>query len=276
MVRRMNVAILGEMNNLNMDILDVCHTRLDSSWNYHLCSSFTRIYMVIAGQGHLRWEDGEVDMTPGNIYIVPAGLEFFCSCPDHLEKIHFHINILDSKKHDLFNGFPRVITLTDCREITDAVLQRFEISDTTTAFSLNHLLWQIVSKAVMQENISFGNIHPYSERVKTVMKLVEKTIGSALDTCIPLTNQLKLKTLASQVHCSPDVLQKEFSAQVGVSLRKYINDRIFIAAEHELRITDRPFSEISDCLGFCDQFYFSRCFSSRYGLSPREYRKNNY
>jgi len=276
MVRRMNVAILGEMNNLNMDILDVCHTWLDTSWNYHLCSSFTRIYMVIAGKGHLRWDDGEVEMTPGNIYIVPAGLEFYCACPDRLEKIHFHINILDSKKHELFNGYPRVITLTNCKEIMDAVLQRFEISDTATAFSLNHLLWQTISKAVMQENISFGDIRIYSERVKSVMNLVEKTIGSALDTCIPLTNQLKLKTIANQIHCSPDALQKEFSTQVGVSLRRYINDRIFIAAEHELRITDRPLSEISDCLGFCDQFYFSRCFSIRYGLSPREYRKNNY
>ncbi|MBQ3219724.1 MAG: AraC family transcriptional regulator, partial [Clostridia bacterium] len=31
--------------------------------------------------------------------------------------------------------------------------------------------------------------------------------------------------------------------------------------------------EISDRYNFYDQFYFSRCFKKRYGISPTEYRK---
>ena len=34
-----------------------------------------------------------------------------------------------------------------------------------------------------------------------------------------------------------------------------------------------PVSEVSERLGFCDQFYFSRYFKKRCGESPLKYRK---
>ena len=56
-------------------------------------------------------------------------------------------------------------------------------------------------------------------------------------------------------------------------LGRYVNDRLFYYAEQQLRLTDRTIKEISEQLGFCDPFYFSRMFTQRFGTSPKEYRR---
>ncbi len=51
----------------------------------------------------------------------------------------------------------------------------------------------------------------------------------------------------------------------------YISIRIMELAETELRKGDKSIKEISDRLGFRDQFYFSKCFTAHYGITPKKY-----
>ena len=64
-----------------------------------------------------------------------------------------------------------------------------------------------------------------------------------------------------------------FKKEIGVSVGRYIDDRLMYVAELELRRGEKSINEISDMLGFCDQFYFSRRFSQTYGIPPIKYRK---
>lgn len=274
MATALNSSLLKEMNRLNMNVLDARYARLDASWNLRFCSSFTRVYLVTEGMGRLRWAGGEVTMRPGCIYLVPAGLEFSTACPERMEKLYFHINILRYNKYDLFEGHPNIITLTDCQEVIGAARRQIEQDDIHSAFALKLLLWETVSRAVAQEGIAWGGIEVYSRRIKMVMQQVESAVRASLDGDEPLGRRLSIEEISAKTHYTPAALQKEFRAQVGMPLRRYINDRILVAAEHELRTGNRSLHDISNRLGFCDQFYFSRCFSARYGLSPREYRQN--
>jgi transcriptional regulator GlxA family with amidase domain len=44
-------------------------------------------------------------------------------------------------------------------------------------------------------------------------------------------------------------------------------------AEQMLKNSTMSVAEISERLGFSEQFYFSKCFKQNFGLPPREYRK---
>ena len=85
---------------------------------------------------------------------------------------------------------------------------------------------------------------------------------------------LSVKLIAENLFVSEATLSKHFKEELGISLKKYIDDRIFFTAEKLLLKTDWSLGKISKILGFCDQFYFTRRFRQRYNCTPSEYKKN--
>ncbi len=52
-----------------------------------------------------------------------------------------------------------------------------------------------------------------------------------------------------------------------------ISNRIIIEAKRELYLTSKPVKQIASILGYQDEFYFSRFFKKKVGVSPDIYRK---
>lgn len=79
--------------------------------------------------------------------------------------------------------------------------------------------------------------------------------------------------MADALFIPPEQLRKAFRAETGIPIGKYIHNRLMTKAELEVRRGEFSVKELSQRLGFCDQFYFSRCFAQKYGLSPVKYRQ---
>ena len=88
-----------------------------------------------------------------------------------------------------------------------------------------------------------------------------------------LSAKLTIAEIADEMFVSVSKLQKTFKREIGVSVGKYINDSLMLLASREVR-SEKSIKDISDMLGYCDQFYFSRRFSEHFGVSPLNYRKN--
>jgi AraC family transcriptional regulator of arabinose operon len=79
-------------------------------------------------------------------------------------------------------------------------------------------------------------------------------------------------TVARKLGFSYETFRKKFRTAIGFSPgRFHLDSRIDRAAAllHQGRHTIK---EIAAQLGFCDEFYFSRCFKRRFGQSPSEFR----
>ncbi|WP_405207255.1 helix-turn-helix domain-containing protein [Aquimarina sp. LLG6339-5] len=63
---------------------------------------------------------------------------------------------------------------------------------------------------------------------------------------------------------------KKYLKQTPSSL---ISNRIVIEAKRELYLTSKPLKQIAASLGYDDEFYFSRFFKKKVGVSPDIYRK---
>ena len=100
--------------------------------------------------------------------------------------------------------------------------------------------------------------------------VIQKTIDYIR---INLSVQLTAKEIAGQLYICESTLLKKFRKEVGVTLGSYIDDLIFFNAEKMLLKTKWSINQISETLGFCDQFYFSRRFKQKYGQTPLDYRK---
>lgn len=83
---------------------------------------------------------------------------------------------------------------------------------------------------------------------------------------------LEPAAVARRLGFSYETFRKKFRAAIGFSPgRFHLDSRIDRAAAllHQGRHTIK---EIAAQLGFCDEFYFSRCFKRRFGQSPRNFR----
>lgn len=87
-----------------------------------------------------------------------------------------------------------------------------------------------------------------------------------------LREPLQIATLAAVVNLSRSHYTSLFRRVTGYAPLKYLNYLRMQRAVQLLNTTRLPIKEISDQLGFSDQFYFSRAFRKMHGHAPSEHR----
>lgn len=88
-----------------------------------------------------------------------------------------------------------------------------------------------------------------------------------------LREPLKITTLAGLVSLSRSHYTTLFQRVTGYAPLSYLNHLRLQRAVQMLNTTDLSIKQISDQLGFCDQFYFSRAFAKMHNHSPSEHRR---
>ncbi len=87
-----------------------------------------------------------------------------------------------------------------------------------------------------------------------------------------LQEPLQIATLASVVNLSRSHYTTLFRRVTGYAPLRYLNHLRMQRAVQLLDTTELPIKEISDRLGFSDQFYFSRAFRKMHGHAPSAHR----
>ncbi len=250
------------IDNLHIDIYEMEKVSLDRNWNASgICSPYTRMYMITDGHGLITANGTSVELIPGNIYIVPAGLNFSYSCESKLDKIYLHISLTLPGMHDIFSGIDSFIVIKDKAELISEFGENIKTDTAMRAAKIKSLLYGIVFDALSaKQDFEIKN---YSEHVLNAIRYINNNLSYSLSAA----------SVAEGLFISVFQLRKLFKAEIGVPIGQYISERIMHEAEMQVRFTDRSIKDISDSLGFCDQFYFSRCFVAKYGTSPKKYRK---
>ncbi len=265
MIIEKNAPFARETEKMNMHISEIAYAHLDRDWR---CpngrAAFTRVYYVKSGRGELRYGGKSLSLLPGNIYVIPAGLEYSYNCEDSLEKLYCHVNIFCYNRHDLTEDIPAPIVLSNRKEEIDDAIACWRAGDVMSALRLKELLYSTLCEAIAQSGTSGGEIRTYSPLIKQAVKYIEKNLRA----------DLTAACIAEALFVSDSRLQKCFRAEMGIPIGKYITNRVLSVAEEQLRLSRRSICEISDSLGFCDRFYFSRMFRARYDAAPAQYRKN--
>ena len=253
--------LIKNSNEINMNILLVQKVRLTEKWRAeNITSSFTRIYMVTSGSGYLRYADKEIIMKPGGVYVIPAGIALSYGCIDHLEKIYVHLSIPLFNNLDLFNGTDKIFEFYE-KEKIDMVGECFDGDTALKVIKFRAYLFDLVGRCFEQNKDT--KIQNYSDYVFDIINYVEKNLSA----------KLTVETIAEALFTSTAKIRKKFMAEMGTAIGKYIDERLMLRAELEVRGTDFSIKVISEKLGFCDQFYFSKRFSAKYGMPPLKYRK---
>lgn len=261
-----NEEFLYSENKIQLDVSDIRYAFLDSKWSFeNLRSSFTRIYLPIHGNASITYGDTTVSLTEGYVYIIPAGLAFSCACPKEMEKIYIHLTLTHPNGSDVFWGMNSCITLPDTHQWTKRARSLYQTNDLTSLLQFKMLLYELLSHALTSAPPQNTNLRTYSSLTKSALAYIDSHL------CASLT----IHEIATALFVSKNQLQKQFKEDLEKSIGQYIDDRLMARAEQYLLRDNQSIKEISDHLGFCDQFYFSRKFTQTHGISPLRFRQSN-
>ena len=255
-----------DIGNYELEVIRESYVLLDNLWRHsNVFDPFTRLYYVKNGKAFLKYGNRIIEMHEGNVYMVPAGLnfEYWCDAGNTLEKLYFHISIMTFENYDLLSMVKDIYELPlkkiGCREIFDI----YHNDDYVSMLKIKTMLYMTVAAFFAEYNLPAMPYNIYSELVKNTMKYIRKK---------PTINQCT-EEIAREMFVSPSKLRNSFKAETGITLGTYIDDMVFYRAKRFLGSKKLSIAEISSRLGFCDQFYFSRRFKEKYGKTPSEYRR---
>ncbi|MBQ8351403.1 MAG: helix-turn-helix transcriptional regulator [Clostridia bacterium] len=265
MIIERNSPFARETEKINMHISDIAYAYLDRNWNNkNARAAYTRIYYVHRGRGEIAYGDRRVALLSGNIYIIPAGLDFSYSCEDSLEKLYCHVNLFCYNRTDLLSDLHECVVLSDRRAEIDRAIACWRAGDVQGALQLKEMILRTATEAVTAAGRPHEEIRTYSPLIRAAVTYIEKNLRA----------DLTATALSTALFVSKSRLQKTFRTEMGTPLGQYITARVLTVAEEKLRLSRHTIREISDSLGFCDRFYFSRVFAAHFGISPAKYRKN--
>ena len=90
------------------------------------------------------------------------------------------------------------------------------------------------------------------------------------------SEQFALRSLAAEYHVSASHLAHIFKQITGYSPIEYLMSCRLSAAKNMLSASEKSIKEIIDLCGYSDESNFSRMFKTRVGLTPTEFRRQNF
>lgn len=258
------IALKDYLNPPELRIIDSGYVHLDPYWKFKgSISPYSCFYIVESGSAVLICNEEKITMKKGYAYLIPSGTVFDYSCPEKLSKLFFHFNMIGSDGLDVLRNIQEIVS---CRIDEDELITLISLYGKNTfsdSLELRHIIFDILSRIMKKASVQPVVSHEYSPFVKNVMAHIQEN----------LSLNLPLSEIAKSFFVAEITLRKRFKDETGLTPRQYIEDLIFFKAELLLTTSNCTIKEISSSLGFCDQFYFSRRFASRYGMPPQIYKR---
>lgn len=86
---------------------------------------------------------------------------------------------------------------------------------------------------------------------------------------------LTVSEVSEHCHISPKQLNRIFTKESAQTISQYIQNQRIEMIKKLIINDDRPLYLVSQELGFCDEYYFSRFFTKMTNMSPSQYRNMN-
>lgn len=263
-----NPTLCKDVGKLHLQIYYCGYAESGSDWHADVVNPpFSRLYYILGGDGWFETAQTRRNFQPGHCYLLPGGLSFSCACSTSMRQVFFHIALLDENGRDLLPSLASALH-TACDESIMQALASITNSETITtsvALRTHALLLGSIAGLFETHQITLPE-KEYSPCVSRALQYIGLHVSAGLS----------LGEVAQNAFVSQTTLSKHFRRELGLSVRQYIENLVFAQAQLMLRGRALSIAEISEQLGFCDQFYFSRRFQRRYMESPISYRRNTF
>lgn len=261
-----NLSLCKLTNRINMNLLIFGEATVDAGWHGQVTSPpFSRLYYINGGSFTIAGNDGKnYVLNAGKWYLIPSGYSFTYNCREEMSHFYFHLKICDLDGVDLLKNCSYPMCADSYDFDKEFFSECISSCDFLSGVKLRNTLWEIIFRFINKGKIKIVS-EDYSKCICNALIYIKRN----------LSMQLSISKIADSCFISKSTLTKHFKKELSISVNEYICNMVLAEAERLLSVSNISVAEISNQLGFSDQFYFSRKFKEKFGVSPREYRKNN-
>jgi len=258
-----NQALCELANHLHLTILTYRRAEVDTSWQGEVRGApFTYLYYIVDGDAVIEHEGDALHLTAGNWYLLPSGCSFRYRCDARMDHVYFHLTLSGVEQLDLLSqcAHPLRLGFGQAPQLMFDCLQGH--GDVLSALSVKNFVSRVLLSGLKE--------HAISLRPRTPSPLILSAVAY-----INANLSARLTTAEIAEHCfvSRSTLSKHFQSELSVSVQAYLYDTLLSEASRLLLKENRAVLEVSERLGFSDQFYFARRFKAKYGVPPSKYKK---
>lgn len=264
----MYISAIAESQKLNnavtLNLLCIVNAQLDETWRGdNMVLPVNRLYLVEDGGGILDAGEGEVKIEPGMAYLVPAGVPLRYRCDGYMKKIYLHFNLLGPNRYDLMEGFNHIGAVPLPPDLPEKLRLYGGSSSAEDILKVRQIFYDLLGSFLPQYDLQKKALPDYSEHIKSTIAYIQENLSAGL----------RIEDLAKRLFISRSGLSTMFRREVGVSIGKYIDDQLMMAALLRISRSHDSIQDISRELGFSDQCYFARRFKKVHGVTPTEHRR---
>ena len=260
------------LQGLEVNIISGNWQVYDSTWGGMAVNDpFARLYWLRKGRGMVRfkeWEQHTVHLLPGRLYLFPPNCTADYTSEGDMELMWVHLTLRLSGMLDFFSAWILPVEV----EIAEGSLDLSCLfSDLLSGCSPETSAEWLRADGAARYFLSFFLKHA-TERGRSESEGDERMRSILVFMRTHLHQPLQLQDLGKQVGLHPTYFSNLFSRTFGIPPMQYLNDLRIKTAQEFLRFTSLSTQEIAAKTGYDDPLYFSRCFKSKTGYSPTQYR----
>lgn len=250
-------------NQLQLEIVYGAVVDLDHRWQRkQVRDGYTRLYFVQSGEGYLCQGGRKIKLESGFMYLIPAHCRFDYGCTQ-LKKLYFHVMLTAVKGIDLLSAIPEICKIPCSGKELEDLIRWSNSKDYADILRLKSQLFQKIREAMETCEMPLVPVQEHSQIVARAIDFIQENVRL----------NLNAKEIAQALFVSESKLRKDFRNETGMSLGKYVDNMVFLVAKQMLAEKALSIGQISQRLGFCDQFYFARRFKEIFRETPSEFRK---
>ena len=246
---------------------------------------FYEVYFLLAGTVSY-WVEGRViRMTPGDLLFINP-MELHRPMPDPAEPVCERFVLWIDGEYLEKLSTPQM-RLGDCFDTTRPGYSHLIRPSGAERASLTARMGELVQESysknlgsdisaqgiLMQLLVQLNRLAQKTQRAREDEQLSDLVRGAMVYISENIHTPLSLEAIAGQLFVSKYHLSHAFSAEVGVSVYRYIMLRRLLLAR-QLLTAGESAGQVCRTCGFTDYTAFYRAFKSEYGISPRQFISN--
>lgn len=255
-------SLLGGLT-LQVTHFDVNRARCDIVHSVHPVNRLLFIREDTAGRSRICDREMEeiFPLQPGRLYFMPCFREVEVHLTPELEflSVHFTMDLFGGT--DIFQKQP-VTVYSEPEFAVKAWSGLKEGRSLYAACELKGAVYRFCTRTLMQ----LGPEATGLLRRPEYRPLIDFIAANA-------SASTTVEQLAEFMEMRPDVFSRKFSADIGMTPKKFLTRFLLRRASDLLLRPGCRVKEVAAELGFSSEFYFSRFFHKNTGIPPRQYRE---